>query len=276
MPTKEDEERVITSKDSSLPEEIKAKIKKAEEADAKRPQSEKLQDKADQLGDEIDSLTKQANKAKAEAEKKAATLVEEQKKLEEAKTAHEAAQAEFEKALALAESYKEDIDTRVDDFNETLKKVKEAKAKEPNTLLKEELIDAFTQLEEAEEAKINADDKIKDKAAAIKEAKEKIGKEYLLKAIENGDISLEDVVKELPTEDAKTTPDSTNVVYEKKSLPSDKMMEVEKAEAAEKARPESEKLQDKADQLGDEIDSLTEEANKLKADFEKKAKELEK
>lgn len=92
-------------------------------------------------------------------------------------------------------------------------------------------------------------------------------------------IKASQVLDELPTEEDEknsSAMNSADVVYmSKNNLPADKKEKVEEAEAADKARPESEKLQDKADQLEDEIDSLTKQANKLKADLDKKAKELE-
>ncbi|WP_261814969.1 hypothetical protein [Streptococcus bouchesdurhonensis] len=125
---------------------------------------------------------------------------------------------------------------------------------------------ALTELEKAAEDKINANDEIKDKAAAIKKAKERIGKEDLLKAIENGQIKASDVVKELPTKE-----DENPVITSKdSSLPEEIKAKIKKAEEADAKRPQSEKLQDKADQLGDEIDSLTKQANKAKAEAEKK------
>ena len=64
---------------------------------------------------------------------------------------------------------------------------------------KEALKAAFEKMEKAVEDKINKDDSIKaeDKAKAIEEAKAEIGKEDILKAIENGDLDAEDVAKEL-------------------------------------------------------------------------------
>ena len=64
---------------------------------------------------------------------------------------------------------------------------------------KEALKAAFEKMEKAVEDKINKDDSIKpeDKVKAIEEAKAEIGKEDILKAIENGDLDAEDVAKEL-------------------------------------------------------------------------------
>lgn len=71
------------------------------------------------------------------------------------------------------------------------------KAEEAATLTKEDVADYFTDLEKQAEEAINKNDKINDKEAAILEAKAAIGKEDLLKAIDENQISPEDVLKDL-------------------------------------------------------------------------------
>lgn len=53
-----------------------------------------------------------------------------------------------------------------------------------NAVTKEDVADYFTELEKQAEEAINKNDKIKDKEVAILEAKAAIGKEDLLKAID--------------------------------------------------------------------------------------------
>ena len=67
----------------------------------------------------------------------------------------------------------------------------------PAKLTKEDVADYFTDLEKQAEEAINKNDKITDKEAAILAAKAAIGKEDLLKAIDENQISPEDVLKDL-------------------------------------------------------------------------------
>ena len=62
---------------------------------------------------------------------------------------------------------------------------------------KEDVADYFTELEKQAEETINKNDKITDKEAAILEAKAAIGKEDLLKAIDEKQITPEEVLKDL-------------------------------------------------------------------------------
>ena len=64
-------------------------------------------------------------------------------------------------------------------------------------LTKEDVADYFTELEKQAEEAINKNDKITDKEAAILEAKEAVGKEDLLKAIDEKQITPEEVLKDL-------------------------------------------------------------------------------
>lgn len=73
----------------------------------------------------------------------------------------------------------------------------EEAAPAPAKLTKEDVADYFTDLEKQAEEAINKNDKITDKEAAILAAKAAIGKEDLLKAIDENQISPEDVLKDL-------------------------------------------------------------------------------
>lgn len=73
-------------------------------------------------------------------------------------------------------------------------------------LTKEDVADYFTDLEKQAEEAINKNDKITDKEAAILAAKAAIGKDDLLKAIDDKEITPEEVLKDL-AEASKTESD---------------------------------------------------------------------
>ena len=86
---------------------------------------------------------------------------------------------------------------------------------------KEDVAEYFTDLEKQAEEAINKNDKITDKEAAILEAKAAIGKEDLLKAIDEKQITPEDVLKDL-AEASKTESDEAEAEkYGKKYAPQD-------------------------------------------------------
>lgn len=71
-------------------------------------------------------------------------------------------------------------------------------AEEPATeITKEDIAEYFTSLESDAEKEINANDKITDKAKALEEAKKAIGKDDLLKAIDNKEITPTEIMKDL-------------------------------------------------------------------------------
>ena len=74
---------------------------------------------------------------------------------------------------------------------------------------KEDVANYFTDLEKQAEEAINKNDKIKDKEVAILEAKAAIGKEDLLKAIDEKQITPEEVLKDL-AEASKTESDEAD------------------------------------------------------------------
>ena len=65
------------------------------------------------------------------------------------------------------------------------------------SVTKQDVADYFTELEKQAEEAINKNDKITDKEAAILEAKAAIGKEDLLKAIDENQITPEEVLKDI-------------------------------------------------------------------------------
>ena len=270
-----------------------AAVKAAKEEEAKNPKpAEKPVEKP-----KVKTEAEKAAEAKAEADKKvaeaqakvtaAATKVTEATKaLDEATTKATNEEADVQPA----ETAKTEADKAKSDAEAELAKAKEeaAKAKAKVEELKKEEADnlealkgALDQLEKEAEAKIDANDKIKDKAKAKEEAKAAIGKDAILKAIENGDISATEAAKELEDDSNKAEaaknqdPQADNIGATTPTIKdgakvseADKKAFAEadkKAAAEEAARPESEKIQDKADQLLKEINYLTAIADKDKA-----------
>ena len=87
--------------------------------------------------------------------------------------------------------------------------VKAAEDTNAAAVTKEDVAEYFTELEKQAEEAINKNDKIKDKEAAILEAKAAIGKEDLLKAIDEKQITPEEVLKDL-AEASKTESDEAD------------------------------------------------------------------
>ena len=186
---------------------------------------------------------------------------------------------------------------------------------QPNTaaagsVTKEDVAEYFTSLETDAEKAINENDKITDKDAALKEAKEAIGKEDLLAAIDNNEISPEEVLTDLAeaskTDSEETTPEKKpQVVKDAKPAPGaevvrdengeitdvkdlnggiseEDLLKIEKAEekdakeAEEKAEngASSEDKQEYSDSLTNQINKLTKKAAKIVADAEAKTKEI--
>ena len=178
------------------------------------------------------------------------------------------------------------------------------------SVTKEDVAEYFTSLETDAEKAINENDKITDKDSALKEAKEAIGKEDLLAAIDNNEISPEEVLTDLAeaskTDSEETAPEKKpQVVKDAKPAPGaevvrdengeitdvkdlnggiseEDLLKIEKAEekdakeAEEKAEngASSEDKQEYADSLTNQIDKLTKKAAKIVADAEAKTKEI--
>jgi len=134
---------------------------------------------------------------------------------------------------------------------------------------------ALEQLEKKAEDKINKDDSIKpeDKAKAIEEAKAEIGKEALLKAIEDGVLTATQAVDEF-LNDANTK-DKAPEAYKTKELTADETKKIDEAAQKEASKPIVKKLTDIADDLAEKIEKLTNEADEDKADAAEKAKVVE-
>lgn len=98
------------------------------------------------------------------------------------------------------------------------------------TVTKEDVAEYFTNLEADAEKAINTNDKITDKDAALKEAKDVIGKEALLAAIDAGEITPDEVLKDLAesskTDNGETAPDKKPQVV-KDAKPADKELSKE-------------------------------------------------
>ena len=103
---------------------------------------------------------------------------------------------------------------------------------------KEDVADYFTELEKQAEEAINKNDKIKDKEVAILEAKAAIGKEDLLKAIDEKQITPEEVLKDL-AEASKTESDEADPGKYGENYAPDKVEGAKPAPGAELKRNES-------------------------------------
>ena len=257
----------------------------------------------------IEVTNPEIKQAEAEAKTAEAKVVELETKVAEkttvANTATEKAKTEAAEA-ATANKAKIDAEAAktvaTDTLNEATQKATQAATALTDAIAKEEaarkeaadtkkaIETALTKFEiDAEEA-INKDSRIQsdNKAKAIEKAKETIGKTALLKAIEDGELTLDEVAKELNNQaetakaDEAKNPQSNDFTAEaaqsgnKTDIPAELKTKIDKAEKAEAARPASEKAQEKADALEEEIEDLTAVAEKDKAEAERKAEILEK
>ena len=173
-----------------------------------------------------------------------------------------------------------------EEAEEEVEKVAKAEEEAEATETKEEtdnkkaLKAALEKLEKEAEDRINNDSRIKseDKAKALEEAKVVIGKDAILKAIENGDISATEAAKEL--ENQSNTANETSATEQEgkplADLPAEDKKELDKAYNKEASKPIVEKLTDIADDLAEKIEKLTEVAEKDKADSTTKAEKFEK
>ena len=116
--------------------------------------------------------------------------------------------------------------------------VKAAEDTNAAAVTKEDVADYFTELEKQAEEAINKNDKIKDKEVAILEAKAAIGKEDLLKAIDEKQITPEEVLKDL-AEASKTESDEADPGKYGENYAPDKVEGAKPAPGAELKRNES-------------------------------------
>ena len=282
-------------------------VVKADENAAKPATPKVIQDAqadADKAGAKVKELEEKVADKTTEATAAATKLETEKKESTDAKTA----KAEADKAKKDAETEKTAADAELTTAQEEAKKAdakaqeeakkEEAKAKE-DADTKIAISDTLDKLVADAEKAINDNKKITDKDKAIKELKEKIGKEDLLAAIEAGEISIDDVAAELNDDAAKaeaneaadkkmrdkdqaaksTAADAgatSKAETDKKDMPADLKAKIDEAEKADAARPESEKLQDKADQLDDQLNRVENQFNEAKKVAEEKAAVLDK
>ena len=249
---------------------------------------EKADEAAKQAADKVTEL-----EAKVASETSKATTAADKLKQETA----EATAAETAKTEAIAAKTRAD-----EELTAAKEKVAEATATEQAAITKEEaakkeaadtkkaIETALTKFETDAEEAINKDSRIQpdNKAKAIEKAKETIGKTALLKAIEDGELNLDEVTKELnnQAETAKANeakdPQASNFTAEaaqsgnKADIPAELKTKIDEAEKAEATRPASEKAQEKADALEEEIEDLTAVAEKDKVEAERKAEILKK
>ena len=224
-------------------------------AEAKKEADAKVAELEKKAAEEATKLAEATTKA----EKEAADVTAAQTKKEEAEKAKTDAEAELAKAKEEAEKAKA--------------KVEELKKEEKDNL--EALKGALEKLEKEAEATINAKNEIADKAKAIEEAKDVIGKADLLKAIEDGVVTATQAAKELENTNTTLNKDP-EVVTETKKLDAEDQKKIDEATKKEASKSDLEKLQDKADDLAEKIEKLAKAAEKDKADAVKKAETLEK
>ena len=189
-----------------------------------------------------------------------------------------------EKKAGFVQSFQDGVTAKVveKEVEEVAKAEEEAEVTETKEEAdnKEALKTALEKLEKEAEDRINNDSRIKseDKAKAIEEAKVVIGKDAILKAIENGDISATEAAKELENQ-SNTANETSTIEQEGKplaDLPAEDKKELDKADNKEASKPIVEKLTDIADDLAEKIEKLAEVAEKDKADSTTKAEKFEK
>ena len=262
-----DEVKAAKEKEANEPakpvEEEPAKPAEKTEAEKAAEAKAEADAKVAELQKKADEAKTKADEATAKAEKEAADV----KAAEEAKTTADKAKTEAETELAKAKEEAEKAKAKVEEL-----KKEEA---ETRTALK----DALDQFEKA----IDADAKITNK----EEAKKALGKEDILAAVEKGDLTAGDVLKELEnqnataeaTKDQNPQADEIGATKQKgKPLAELPAADKEKLDAAynkEASKPIVKKLQDIADDIAEKIEKLTKVADKDKADATEKAKAVE-
>lgn len=128
-------------------------------------------------------------------------------------------------------------------------------------LTKEDVADYFTDLEKQAEEAINKNDKITDKEAAILAAKAAIGKDDLLKAIDDKEITPEEVLKDL-AEASKTESDEAEPGKYGANYAPKEVKDAKPAPGAELVRNESGEVTEVKPLNGGIPDEVTEKINK--------------
>ena len=139
--------------------------------------------------------------------------------------------------------------------------VKAAEDTNAAAVTKEDVADYFTELEKQAEEAINKNDKIKDKEVAILEAKAAIGKEDLLKAIDEKQITPEEVLKDL-AEASKTESDEADPGKYGENYAPVEVKDAKPAPGAELVRNESGEVTEVKPLNGGIPDEVTEKINK--------------
>ena len=139
--------------------------------------------------------------------------------------------------------------------------VKAAEDTNAAAVTKEDVADYFTELEKQAEEAINKNDKIKDKEIAILEAKAAIGKEDLLKAIDEKQITPEEVLKDL-AEASKTESDEADPGKYGENYAPVEVKDAKPAPGAELVRNESGEVTEVKPLNGGIPDEVTEKINK--------------
>ena len=145
--------------------------------------------------------------------------------------------------------------------------VKAAEDANAAAVTKEDVAEYFTDLEKQAEEAINKNDKITDKEAAILEAKAAIGKEDLLKAIDEKQITPEDVLKDL-AEASKTESDKAEAGKYGENYAPQEVKDAKPAPGAELVRNESGEVTE-VKPLNGGIDEDAQDKNNKRLDEEK-------
>ena len=262
-----DEVKAAKEKEANEPakpvEEEPAKPAEKTEAEKAAEAKAEADAKVAELQKKADEAKTKADEATAKAEKEAADVKAAQTKKEEADKAKTEAETELATAKAEAEKAKA--------------KVEELKKEEAET--RTALKDALDQLEKD----IDADAKITNK----EEAKKALGKEDILAAVEKGDLTAGDVLKELKDQNETAEanknqdPQADEIGATKQEgkplaeLPTAAKEKLDAAYNKEASKPIVKKLQDIADDIAEKIEKLTKVADKDKADATEKAKAVE-
>ena len=139
-------------------------------------------------------------------------------------------------------------------------------AAEEAAKIRSDLIATLEKIEKETIDDINKDATITDKEAAIKAAKEVIGKEAILKAIEEGDIDASDLLADFLAEDSEqVTPAESKTQSQLSSQDQAKLVAADK-EAAEEAKKEEEAKQAAEDKAHSELLSTLEGIEKSTID----------
>ncbi|WP_164966759.1 hypothetical protein, partial [Streptococcus oralis] len=155
----------------------------------------------------------------------------------------------------------------------------EKDARAEDAQLQADLEKALELLEKEAEEAINKNDSIKDKAVALKEIKEYIGRADILKLVEEGQATPEQVLEELlDTVEAEGHDDviTPQDALSYNQLPADVKETVAKQNEIDNSKSDVKKVEEKIADLNDRIANLEAKADAIEGDFDQRAVEIEK